>query len=129
MAGKKTSKMQQGHYSNYKAKQQWRTNREAKLEKHLKAHPTDEKALLASKNVSYRRKTPKTKVWSSTMRKTAILFKLFEGRVNMNIFNANDIVRNAAKMSHKGKTKPFAGIKQMFSLAARAHDTNGVAVW
>lgn len=123
------SKQQQGKYASYKTSQVWAKNRRAKLDKHLKAHPTDEKAVAATKNITYRRKTPKTKVWSATMRATAVLFKMFEGRVNHNIFNANDALRNAAKMSHKGKIKPFTGVKSMFSLAARAHDKNGVAVW
>ena len=126
---KSRSKHQGTKYSAYKAAQVWSKNRRAKLEKHLKAHPTDEKAVAATKNISYRRKTPKGKVWSSTMRATAIIFKLAEGRVNPNIFNANDTIRNAAKMSHKGKVKALTGIKQMFSLATRAHDKNGVSIW
>lgn len=123
------SKQQQGKYASYKTSMVWAKNRKAKLERHLKAQPNDEQAVAATKNISYRRKTPKTKVWSSTMRQTAILFSLIEGRVNMGIFNANDQVRQAAKMSHKAKAKPYAGVKSMFSLATRAHDKNGVAVW
>ena len=123
------SKQQQGKYASYKTSQTWAKNRRAKLDKHLKAHPNDTQAVTATKNITYSRKTPKTTVWSATILTTAQLIKIFEGRVNYNIFNANDIVRNTARMSHKGKTKPFAGVKQMFSLATRAHDKNGVAVW
>ena len=123
------SKQQQGKYASYKTSMTWAKNRATKLARHIKAHPGDAQAVTASKNISYRRKTPKTNVWSSTMRATARIFKLAEGRVNTNIFNANDQVRQAARMSHKGKVKAFAGVKSMFSLAARAHGANGVEVW
>ena len=120
------SKQQQGKYASYKTSMTWAKNRAAKLARHLKAHPSDAQAVAASKNISYRRKTPKTQVWSSTMRATARIFKLAEGRVPNNIFNANDQVRQAARMSCKNKAKAFGGVKSMFALGTRATMKVGV---
>jgi hypothetical protein len=122
------SKHQKGLYSNYKAGQIWASNRRKKLEKTAKAQPNNTQVTTALKNITYRRHTPKTQVWSSTMRRTAQLFKWAEGHVNFNIFNANDPVRNAARMSHKQKGKFAGSIKTMFSLGARAHN-QGELIW
>ena len=123
------SKQQKGRYGAYKTAQTWATNRRARLEKTAKAQPNNEQVTAALKNISYRRHTPKTQVWSSTMRRTAQLFKWAEGHVNFNIFNANDPIRNAARMSHKQKGKFAGSIKTMFSLGARAHNKQGELIW
>jgi hypothetical protein len=123
------SKQQQGRYSSYKASQTWMSNRRKRLEKTAREQPNNEQVIKALKNITYRRKTPNSRVWSSTMRRTAVLFKMFEGSVNMAIFSANDIARTTAVMSHKQKGKYAGSIKTMFSIGARAHHKLGELIW
>ena len=130
MANKSRSKTAEAAASQYKSNRTWETNRLTKLERALKRNPENKEIELAMKNVVYRRKTPKTRMWSSTKRNTAILFKKFTGKVNLDIFSSNEKISVPALAMHSNvpKVKPFAQ-GSMFKLATRAHDGKGNLVW
>lgn len=110
--------------TNYKNNKTWERNRIRKLNKTLKTQPNNLQIPLAIKNVSYRRKTPKTPYWSKTKIYQAYLYKYFSGHVNLDIFSTNEKVSIPAQLSHRIKWnfKPLpANEKAMFSLGARAH--------
>lgn len=109
MAGKVSSKLQQGHYSSYKSSNRQAINRKAKLERALKAAPNNEQIVAALKNIGYRRGTPKSSQWSHTSKYHAQLAKSFT----------------------KGEPKVFPDFsaKDMDKLFTRAHDGQGALVW
>lgn len=73
---KNRSDSDKNHYKAYQANGTFSTNKKAKLNRHLKNNPNDDTAKEALKNVpSYRRKTPKQKVWTAETRYLAQLFK------------------------------------------------------
>lgn len=84
------SKSQDGYYSQYKAAQKWKSNREAKLLKQLKLQPNNATQIEAAMgNISYRRKKPETSIWSSSNRRVAQLLKEFCGRCPHAVFSSN----------------------------------------
>lgn len=138
MAGKKTSKGQEGYYATYKASGKYAKNRKAKLERALKAQPNNEQIKIALKNIVYRRKTPNTQVWSASEIRVAKLFKEFTGTVNRAIFNPNDKVSGPAlralgkkDLGPRLEFKTIPGLKKenIFALGAVAHDGRGNLVW
>ncbi|MBG24080.1 MAG: hypothetical protein CMF22_11595 [Idiomarinaceae bacterium] len=79
MSKTKQGQSQSAQYATYKNSGRYAKNRIAKLERHLKKHPEDgaaAKALANAKGSSPRRKTPNNKVWSSTARQKAQLYKM-----------------------------------------------------
>lgn len=121
MAEKKQTK---ADGSLYKTSRRWETNRKRKLEKTLKAQPTNEQVKLALQSIVYRRKTPNTRQWSSSWKKTAQLFKQFTGKFDPNIKSSNEKV--AAEALRTSRTNydykvPVYGHKSFFSLYARVN--------
>lgn len=116
------------YYAAYKSQNRFATNRKRKLERLLKQHPNNKQIAEALKNIKYRRKTPGTSTWLSSMRKTAGLFKEFTGKMNMNVFNTNPDVRVQAVSALKSN-KTATQEKVSFKLGDRAHDKNGALVW
>lgn len=110
--------------TNYKNNRTWERNRLRKLAKTMESQPNNTQVEQAIAGVSYRRKTPKTRVWSKSKIYTAQLFKYFSGHVDLNIFSNNEKTATSAQVSHRMKWdfKP-TGVneKTMFSLGARAH--------
>lgn len=110
--------------TNYKNAKVWERNRIRKLLKTQKLQPNNKQVEEALKVVVYRRKTPKTRVWSKTKIHEAQLYKYFSGHVNLEIWSNNDKISIPAQLSHRMKWnyKPLpANEKIMFSLGARAH--------
>lgn len=97
MAGK-TSKSQEGYYSQYKSSNRWKSNRERKLERALKLSPDNKQIIEALANLKYRRRTPTTRQWPSRYRREAQLLKLFSGRCPPQVFSSNPKV--AAEALH-----------------------------
>ncbi len=108
MAGKTRSAHQGGLYKQYQASGRMAANRKKKLERALKRNPENTQIEAALKTIGYRRKTPKTKVWSKQDKAWAMLQKVF-----------------AKGTPVKGKVSE----KEMFRLRSRAHDGNGNPVW
>lgn len=120
----KTSKSQEGYYSRYKSNKTWEVNRKRRLERALKAQPNNEQIKQALKGMVYRRKTPKTQVWSSSWIKTAHLIKQVTGRFDPAIMSANqDIARSALQkpgpLTLLYKPNQDFPEKRFFSLEAR----------
>lgn len=129
---KTTSKSKTAYYSQYKSSSRWAANRKRKLEKQLKLQPNNEQQIKAAiGNISYRRKTPKARVWSHSARSIAQLFKCFTGRASPDLFSSNAKTQAYALQQFDTERK-FANVtnqKVSFSLAARAHDKWGKPVW
>lgn len=125
MAASKTSKSQEAYYSRYKATKLWETNRKRRLERTIKEQPNNENAKAALKGMVYRRKTPKTRVWSASWIRFAKLFKEFNGRFDKDIMSANqDIARQALmKPGPRALEKPVTSThmpdKSFFSIRTR----------
>lgn len=130
MGGKTSSKGQEGHYASYKANRRWEANRKRKLLRAQKANPNNPQIEQALKNIAYRRKTPNVREWSSSNRRTAILFKLFTGVASKNLFSTSVDLREAAVRRRKDRSsvKQPEG-KVNFTLGARAHNKQGELVW
>ena len=117
--------------ASYKGTKRWETNRKRKLLRAQKLYPNNEQIAVALKNLHYRRKTPTTPIWSSTRRKIAMLVKEFKGRVDINIFSANEKVSIPAMLTpgprsvsvQKSNTSEF----NMFSIGTRARINTGGA--
>jgi hypothetical protein len=92
--GKKTSKQAQGKYASYQANQTWLKNKKLKQARHLKAHPND----VASQtlNTSYGRRDPKSRMWTSTTKELAQLFKQVYGKCDPSVFHANPVISSGA---------------------------------
>jgi len=60
------SQSRKAQYATYKTQSRYAANKKAKLERHLKKYPNDEKAKQALKDISStpKRGTPKNSVWS-----------------------------------------------------------------
>lgn len=129
---KTTSKSKTSYYSLYKTSSRWSSNRKRKLERQLKLQPGNEQQIKAAiGNISYRRGTPKNRVWSASARRTARLFKQFAGYAPINLFSSNPKVQASALQYHNPE-RVFNDLpegKVSFSLAARAHDKQGNPVW
>lgn len=132
MANKSGGASKTGQASNYKTLKLWERNRLRKLNKQLKLQPNNEKQIKAAMSaVRYRRKTPTAPFWSKTRIKIAGLFKAFEGRVNLEMFNNNEKISVPATLSwgpYKDHKAPSVNEKTMFQLGTRAHH-GGVPVW
>lgn len=118
----KTSTGQANRYNLYKTSNRWKTNRQKKINRHLKEFPNDNCALKALDNIVYRRKVPKTREWSKSAIALAMLFKRFKGAFDKDVFNKNEKLATAALMlaGPYSKTKvETAPEKIMFQLGAR----------
>lgn len=128
MASKSRGPSAKAYYARYKAENRFAANRKRKLLKALKEQPNNKQIEQALKNITYRRKTPNTSVWSSGKRKTAGLFKQFTGCMSFEVFNSNPIVKTNAI------NKLNSGVKSIHTkvtnrLGDRAHDKLGNLVW
>jgi hypothetical protein len=96
-------------------------NRKRKLLKQMKLQPNNANLPLALGNIHYRRKKPVNPKWSHSNIRIAKLFKLFNGRVDPDMFSSNQKVAAAAlaKLSTKDFSKAPTGNID-FSLGARA---------
>ena len=127
MAVSKTGKSQENYYARYKANKTWEVNRKRRLERALKAQPNNENIKIALKGMVYRRKTPKTQMWSASWISVAKLFKEFTGRFDPAIMSANaDISRTAMqkpgpKTLDKSVKVASTGDKNFFSIATRIY--------
>lgn len=108
MAKKSTSKLQQSHYSTYKADQRWKSNREAKLKKLIKQHPNNLQLVEALKNIKYRRKTPKASTWSKATKTMASLIKYFCRKCPLELFNSNNDVKRTG-LRNMIDSSPYKG--------------------
>ena len=116
----------------YKSSRRWEANRLRRLMRDLARNPTNSAQIeLAMKNIVWRRKTTKARVWSHSMRRQAELFKRFTGNVNMDMFSSNDKLSGPALMTHGSITSPKLPFRQssIMSLGARAHNAQGALVW
>jgi hypothetical protein len=77
MAGKTRSAHQGGLYKAYQASGRMMANRKKKLERALKRNPENTQIETALKTIGYRRKTPKTSVWSKQSKAWAKMQKDF----------------------------------------------------
>jgi hypothetical protein len=118
------------YYARYKQEKRWESNRLKKLERALKKNPENsEQIKLAMKGIVYRRKTPSTKVWSSSTRRMITLFKKFTGRATLDLVSSNEKVRAEALMFKKTAAKVSLGAQNMSLLYLRAHTKDGTLVW
>lgn len=74
------SAQRKAQFSSYAANARVKTNRQRRLERHMKKHPNDAQAAETKIDAKPRRSAPKTRVWSSQARETAQLF----ARVGLN---------------------------------------------
>jgi hypothetical protein len=121
---KTSSKSKQAQYDLYKSKQTWKTNRERKLLRALQKNPGNAKQIEAAiKNITYRRKTPKTKVWSKTKIKTAQLMRQVCGSCPHDIFSSNQKVADQVLASLRTNFNPktLGDLKVSFKLGDRLH--------
>lgn len=127
MAVNKAGKSQENYYARYKANKTWETNRKLRLERALKSQPNNEQIKTALKGMVYRRKTPKTQMWSATWIRTAKLFKEFTGRFDPACMSANADVSRAAmqrpgpRTLDKSVKLPTMPDKSFFSIATRIY--------
>lgn len=119
----KVSKNRQNAYAAYKAVNRWKTNREAKLLRALKANPNNLQIEAAIKNISYRRRTPKASFWSHSTKKSAQMIKEFCGSCPHTVFSSNKVVAIAA-LANLGRDSLPKGEKHNkpvdFSIKGRA---------
>lgn len=129
---KTVSKSKQAYYTQYKSSSKWASNRKRRLERELKRNPNNAEQIKAAiGNISYRRGTPKTQVWSHSAIRIAKLFKYFSGRASVDLFSSNPKVQAQALQAFN-PDRQFTDLpndKVSFSLAARAHDKLGRLVW
>lgn len=123
MANKSGGASKVSQSNNYKNSKTWERNRVKKLTKLFLQHPNNLQLEQAIKNVRYRRKTPKVRFWSKTRIYQAYLFKMFVGKVDMDMFSNNEKLNTAALLT-KGPHTDFKGPTQpekvMFQLGTRA---------
>jgi hypothetical protein len=127
---KAVSKSKQAYYASYKTNSRWAANRKRKLERALKRCPNNLEIVQALNAISYRRKTPKTRVWTSSAIQDAKLFKSVTGRAPPQLFTKTQNVATSL-VTHKNTKEllKFTVSKVSFSIGARAHDSQGRAVW
>jgi hypothetical protein len=121
---KTSSKSKQAQYDLYKSKQTWKANRERKLLRALQKNPGNAKQIEAAiKNITYRRKTPKTKVWSKTKIKIAQLMRQVCGSCPHDIFSSNQKVADQVLASLRTTFNPktLGDLKVSFKLGDRLH--------
>jgi hypothetical protein len=121
---KTSSKSKQAQYDLYKSKQTWKANRERKLLRALQKNPGNAKQIEAAiKNITYRRKTPKTKVWSKTKIKVAQLMRQVCGSCPHDIFSSNQKVADQVLASLRTTFNPktLGDLKVSFKLGDRLH--------
>jgi hypothetical protein len=121
---KTSSKSKQAQYDLYKSKQTWKANRERKLLRALQKNPRNAKQIEAAiKNITYRRKTPKTKVWSKTKIKIAQLMRQVCGSCPHDIFSSNQKVADQVLASLRTTFNPktLGDLKVSFKLGDRLH--------
>jgi hypothetical protein len=123
MAGKTSSKSQQAQYQLYQTQSRWKTNRERKLLRALERNPNNKQIEAALKNIKYRRKTPKTQVWTKTKIKTAQLLKQVCGSCPPGIFNSNQKIADQTLASLRSHFDPktLGDLKVSFKLGDRLH--------
>ena len=132
MANKSGSAGRTAKAAAYKTSRRWEANRRRKLERQLKLNPNNAVQIEAAlKNIVYRRKTPTNRTWSSTRRQTAILYKRFTGKVNMDIFSNNEKLSGPALMTHGTfKINSTGRNDRMFALGTRAkHAGTDTLAW
>jgi hypothetical protein len=121
---KSSSKGKQAQYDLYKTKQTWKSNRERKLLRALQKNPGNAKQIEAAiKNITYRRKTPKTQVWTKTKIKTAQLLKQACGSCPIEVFNSNQKIadQTLASLRTTFNPKTLGDLKVSFKLGDRLH--------
>jgi hypothetical protein len=92
-----SGKSKDNQASAYKSNKRWESNRTARLERTLKAQPTNQQVVDALKGgLVYRRKTPTTKMWSHSWKKIAQLYKQVTGRFDPDIMSSNPALSQAA---------------------------------
>lgn len=118
-----------GHGNRYKAYLASRTyekNRARRLARAIKRNPENPQLLVAAKDINYRRSTPKNKEWSASKRALVTLYKLFTGKVNMEMFHTNPKISAAALMTPgwKSADRPAKWAEnRMFSIGVRLGGT------
>jgi hypothetical protein len=120
---KSSSKGKQTQYDLYKSKQTWKANRERKLLQALQKNPGNAKQIeTAIKNITYRRKTPKSKVWSKTKIYIAQLIRQTCGSCPQEIFSSNPKIADSTLASLRTNYDPKAlgDMKVSFKLGDRA---------
>jgi hypothetical protein len=118
------NKASDGHFATYKANKTWEKNRKARLERTLKAQPTNQQVKDALKGgLVYRRKTPTKATWSHSAKAAAQLYKMFNGNFDMNIMSYDPKLQHAA--TQKPVNPEFKAVKEtsqyksFFALGAR----------
>lgn len=121
---KRAGKAHTSGYARYASGKLETSNRIRKLTKLAKENPNNEQLPLAIKNVAHRRHVPKTPFWSSSMRRVAQLVKVYTGKFDKNVFNADPVVFAAAIRARNENWFPIKDTKssdsKMFSLKERA---------
>ncbi len=128
MSNKQNGTGKAAQASSYKLQKRQESNRKLKLERALKRNPNNKQIEAALKDIRYRRKTPKTQVWSHTTIEIAKLFKLFKGVVHKEIFHTDEKISGPAKALHGSHPVIKFVDKDMFQLRTRAH-FRGELVW
>lgn len=126
MSNKSKTNSKSSQASLYETTKRWEKNRTKKLTALALKHPNNKDLEKALNNISYRRKTPKSRVWSKTKIKVAQLFKRYVGRVDTAIFNNNEKISIPAHFTSgpHSKTKYVQpNQKTMFSLGERVKYT------
>lgn len=122
MAKSTTSPSQTAYYARYKTSNKWKSNREKRLLRTLKRQPNNKDQINAAMaNLSYRRKTPNTPMWSSTTRKEAMLLKEGTGSAPHACFSSNkklaSVALAALRSKHPESLLPKGSVD--FSIGAR----------
>lgn len=105
-------------------------NRRRRLERTVKAQPNNEQAKRALTDTKNKRKAPVTQYWTHTMIREARLFKQFTGKMDINVFSSNEVIRANARLHlNSGDKTKLPNVKVNFTLGARAHDGKGNLVW
>ena len=116
------NKNKDNYFAQYKSGKTWEKNRIRKLERTIKAQPTNEVAKRALKAIVYRRKTPGPHTWSASEIATAKVMKLFTGSYERAMYHSDPKVSQAAlskptvNAENKLMEYPF---KSFFSIEAR----------
>ena len=121
---KTSSKGKQTQYDLYKSKQTWKANRERKLLRALQKNPGNAKQIeTAIKNITYRRKTPKNKIWNKTKIKAAQLIRQVCGSCPHDIFSSNQKLadQTLASLRTTFNPKTLGDLKVSFKLGDRLH--------
>lgn len=110
----------------YQSTNRFSENRKRKLLKQKKLQPNNKQLDTALADIHWRRKTPKTKMWSKSAIRLARLFGEFSGSFDKDILSSNPKVAQEAMNRHNAKTNPINSrfdTKGMFSIGVRAKVT------